>query len=133
MPGNKRKHQSAQPKLGSNVQVGTMSDQYFDDLAMTGMCGQHKGRLTVAIAGIHICPPPKKIKDDLEVPTFDRVLPGGIHQLKDTDSVFMLGRMVFFTRHVDGISFNLSLPATRLILPRKPFLTEQKISSGASV
>ena len=57
-----------------------MSDQCFDDLAMTGMCGQHKGRLSVAIAGIHICTPSKKIKDDLDVTTLDRILPGGIHQ-----------------------------------------------------
>jgi hypothetical protein len=35
---------------------------------MTGMCGQHEGRLSVAIAGIRVCTPPKKIKDDLTSP-----------------------------------------------------------------
>jgi hypothetical protein len=68
-----------------------MSDECFDDVAMTGMCGQHEGRLSVAIAGIRINTPPKKIMDDLDVTTLDRILPGANHQSKDSGS-FVLSR-----------------------------------------
>src|SRR3989304_7275595 len=52
---------------------------------MTGMCGEHEGRVSIAIAGIHICTLSKEIKDDRDVTTLDRILPGGIHQsIKDS-------------------------------------------------
>jgi hypothetical protein len=63
---------------------------------MTGMCGQHEGRLSVAIAGIRINTPPKKIKDDLDVTTLDRILPGGNHQSKTPDPLFCLAEALFF-------------------------------------
>jgi hypothetical protein len=56
---------------------------------MTGMCGQHEGRLSVAIAGIRINTPPKKIKDDLDVTTLDRILPRRQPSIKDSGSLVL--------------------------------------------
>jgi hypothetical protein len=74
MSGNQGKHQSAQPILGSDIQVGPMSDECFDELPMTGMCRQHEGRLSMAVAGIHVYTPSKNIKDELDVTPSDRIL-----------------------------------------------------------
>ncbi len=57
-----------------------MTDQYFDDLAMTGMRGQHESGLPMAVAGIHIGTPVKHIANVLDVTTLDRIFPNGIHQ-----------------------------------------------------
>jgi hypothetical protein len=54
------------------------------------MGGQHEGRLSVAIAGIYIRTPSKKIKDAPDFPTRDRLLPGGIHQSKTPGLWFCL-------------------------------------------
>jgi hypothetical protein len=59
-----------------------MSDKCFDDLSMTGMSGQHQGRLSVAIEGIHIRTTSKKVTDDLDIIAFDCIRQGGIRHLK---------------------------------------------------
>src|SRR3990172_6859480 len=47
---------------------GPVSDECFDDLAMTGMCGQHEARLSEGIAGIHIRTASKIRKTHISTP-----------------------------------------------------------------
>src|SRR5574341_525579 len=54
---------------------------------MTGMCRQHKGRLSVAIAGVDGYTPLKQRAHGQDITTRDCLLPGGIHQSRPPDLV----------------------------------------------
>src|SRR6516165_1429892 len=57
-----------------------MSDEDFDDWAMTGARGQHKSCLSVAIAGVHIYALSKQIKNGWDLTSLDHIFPCAIHR-----------------------------------------------------
>jgi hypothetical protein len=57
-----------------------MSDQNCDYLTMTGVCGQHQGRLSMTVAGVDVCTLLKQIADVLNITAINRVFPSGIHR-----------------------------------------------------